>query len=76
MGLITIIVLLLMVCGTREAKTLKALAKKRQVQKVYLEEQGEYVPYLVLSDNYDGKVLLLREQVLPELMQYKEHSDL
>lgn len=65
-----------MVCGTREAKTLKALAKKRQVQKVYIEEQGGYTPYLVLSGNYDGKVLLLREQVLPELMPYKEHSDL
>ncbi len=76
MGLIAIIALSLMGCGTREAKTLKALAKKRQVQKVYVEEQGGYTPYLVLSGNYDGKVLLLREQVLPELMQYKEHSDL
>ncbi len=76
MGLITIIALSLMGCGTREAKTLKALAKKKQVQKVYLEEQGGYTPYLVLSGNYDGKVLLLREQVLPELMQYKEHSPL
>ena len=76
MGLITIIALSLMGCGTREAKTLKVLAKKRHVQKVYIEEQEGYTPYLVLSGNYDGKVLLLREQVLPELMQYKEHSDL
>lgn len=76
MGLITIIALSLMGCGTREAKTLKVLAKKRQIQKVYIEEQEGYTPYLVLSDNYDGKVLLLREQVLPELMPYKEHSDL
>ena len=76
MGLITIIALSLMGCGTREAKTLKALAKKKQVQKVYIEEQREYTPYQVLSGNYDGKVLLLREQVLPELMPYKEHSDL
>lgn len=76
MGLITFIVLSLIGCGTRETKTLKALAKKSQVQKVYIEEQREYVPYLVLSDNYDGNVLLLREQVLPELMQYKEHSPL
>ncbi len=44
-GLITIIDLSLMGCGTREAKTLKALAKKRQVQKVYIEEQGEYGSY-------------------------------
>lgn len=76
MGLITIIALSLMGCGTREAKTLKTLAKKKQVQKVYIEEQERYTPYLVLSGNYDGKVLLLREQVLPEFMPYKEHSPL
>ena len=57
-------------------KNFKSSCKKRQVQKVYIEEQEGYTPYLVLSGNYDGKVLLLREQVLPELMQYKEHSPL
>lgn len=68
----------LMGCGTKEAATLKALAKSKsqEVQMVYIAEQGEYVPYLVLSGDYDGKVLLLREQVLPELMPFKEHSDL
>lgn len=78
MGLIVAIALSLMGCGTREANTLKlkALAQKGQVQKVYIAEQGEYAPYLVLSGNYDGKVLLLREQVLPELMPFKKHSNL
>ena len=57
-------------------KNFKSSRKKKQVRKVYIEEQGEYTPYLVLSSNYDGKVLLLREQVLPELMPYKEHSPL
>ncbi|MCM1186214.1 MAG: DUF6273 domain-containing protein [Lachnoclostridium sp.] len=38
---------------------------------VYIKENEEYVPYLVLTADYDGKVLLLREHLLPEEMQYK-----
>lgn len=62
----------------KEAATLEDLAKResKAPEKVYIAEQGEYVPYLVLTDDYDGNVLLLREQLLPELMPYKEHSDL
>ena len=78
MGIIVATALSLMGCGVREAATLEALAKSesQEVQVVYIAEEGEYIPYLVLSDDYDGKVLLLREQVLPELMPFKEHGDL
>ena len=76
MGLIVTIALSLMGCGIWEVKTLKALAKRGQIQKGYIAGQGEYASYMVLSGNYNGKVLLLREEVLPELMPFKEHSDL
>lgn len=77
-GVIAATILSLMGCGDKEAEDLKALAKSKsqEVQNVYISEQGEYVPYMVLSDDYDGKVLLLRKNVLPELMPFKEHSDL
>ncbi len=44
-------------------------SKKNPV--VYIKENDEYVPYLVLESNYGGNVLLLRENVLPEEMQYQ-----
>ncbi|MDE7269069.1 MAG: hypothetical protein K2N81_01180 [Acetatifactor sp.] len=44
-------------------------SKKNPV--VYIKENDEYVPYIVLTSDYDGNVLLLRENVLPEEMQYQ-----
>lgn len=38
---------------------------------VYIKENEEYIPYLVLTADYDGNALLLRENLLPEEMQYK-----
>ena len=35
---------------------------------VYLEENGIYKPYLVLTNNYNGNCLLLRKHVLNENM--------
>ena len=56
-----------------ENTTLEKLAYDQSGRKkaVYIKENGEYVPYLVLESDYDGNVLLLRENVLPEPMQYK-----
>ena len=56
-----------------ENTTLEKLAYDQSGRKkaVYIKENGEYVPYLVLESDYDGNVLLLRENVLPESMQYK-----
>ncbi len=63
-------------CGDREL-TLEKIAydKSAKDYTVYLKENGEYVPYLVLSSDYNGNVLLLRKYLLPENMQYKKHSE-
>ncbi len=42
---------------------------------VYLKESEEYAPYIVLTDDYNENVLLLRKYLLPEVQQYKIHSD-
>lgn len=33
---------------------------------IYIKENNTYVPYLVLTDNYDGRCLLLRQYLLDE----------
>jgi hypothetical protein len=38
--------------------------------RIGIEEDGAIVPYLVLSDNYNGNCLLLREYLLDEPMSY------
>ncbi|MCL2400815.1 MAG: hypothetical protein FWC91_13855, partial [Defluviitaleaceae bacterium] len=37
---------------------------------VFISENGRYVPYLVLTNNYNGNTLLLRKYLLDELMPY------
>ena len=37
---------------------------------VFISENGEYVPYLVLTDNYNSNTLLLRRYLLDELRYY------
>ena len=34
--------------------------------RIFIEENGELIPYLVLATNYGGNVLLLREHVMDE----------
>ena len=44
---------------------------------VYLRDDNDnstYAPYLVLTSDYNGNVLLLRKNLLPEEMPYKEHD--
>ena len=40
--------------------------------RVYLQESGSYVPYLVLTQDYGGNCLLLREYLLDEPRIYNE----
>lgn len=42
--------------------------------RIYIEESGKLVPYLVLTDDYNGSgmTLLLREYVLPESRRYHD----
>ena len=51
--------------GTGNAKTIKDLAynKTKQEQSVYINEDGAYVPYIVVTDDYKGNTLLLRKNV-------------
>lgn len=56
-----------------DIKTLKDLSyniSNHKVGKVYLLENNEYVPYLVISDDYDGDCLLLRENIRTETLPY------
>ena len=41
---------------------------------VYIEEDGAYVPYLVLTSDYGGNVLLLRKELMAETRPYKENE--
>jgi hypothetical protein len=41
---------------------------------VYIKENGEYEPYLVLTNDYNGNTLLMRKYLLPEPHQYNSSS--
>lgn len=77
MGVLMLLLLSMHGCGINKTITLKHIAydneKKNYI--IYLKESNEYVPYLVLDSNYNGNVLVLRQNVLPEMMQYKEHDN-
>ena len=40
---------------------------------VYIQENSKYVPYLVLTNNYNGNTLLLRKDILDELRAYNDY---
>ena len=42
---------------------------------VYLLENEQYVPYLVLTDNYGGNCLLLRKHLLDDIKPFSKQSD-
>lgn len=60
-------------CGTNGNLTLEKIVydKSKKNSVVYIKENDEYVPYLVLTSDYGGNVLLFREDVLSEEMPYK-----
>ena len=64
--------------GSTEVKILKDLAygnNKSSVYRVYLEENNQYVPFIVLScENYKG-CLLLREYLLDERVCYNDAQE-
>ena len=80
--IIQIVLLLIMIsicgCGRKTEMPLKNLAygRTKGSNVVYIKEKEEYAPYLVLTADYNGNVLLLRKELLPEPMQYKVHGDL
>lgn len=76
--LIITLILCLSSCGVTKSnenkdemspKTLEDIAYSPNTTydyRVYMSEDGEYVPYLVLSNNYNGNCLLLREYLLDD----------
>lgn len=40
---------------------------------VYIKEQDKYIPYLVLSNDYDGKTFLLRKYILNEDLRMNDY---
>ncbi len=75
-GVVVVVVLAVCRNGGDGQLTLEKISydKSKENPVVYIKENGEYVPYLVLTSDYGGNVLLLRENVLPEEMPYKTSS--
>ncbi len=40
---------------------------------VYLLEGGKYVEYIIVSEDYSGGILLLRKEIMPDMMQFSDH---
>ncbi len=71
------ILCLLTSCNSRkEAQVISDLAYSSRNQDeciVYLQEDGEYIPFIVVTDDYNGNVLLVRKEVLPEPRRINEY---
>lgn len=66
-----------MLGGCRGELTIEQLAndETEDASIVYLYEDDAYVPYLVVTADYNGSTLLLRKNVLPKLRAYEEHGE-
>lgn len=82
--LFILLLLLLMGCGrtdnveTKFPTVLADLSYEEGSQygcRIYLPEDGEYVPYLVLTQKYGGHCLLLREHLMEESQIYNRDVD-
>jgi len=73
-----IITCLLFIGGCKESyKTIDDIAYHKYSKVdcvVYIEENNQFEPYLVITSDYDGNVLLLRKYLLPDTMPYKENE--
>jgi len=49
-------------------------ANKNLGYSVYIKENYNYIPYLVLTNNYNGNVLLLRKKLLDESQLFNDYS--
>lgn len=62
---------------TKEAETLGELAydeNKRFGYTVYIKEDSKYVPYFVLTSDYNGQALLLREELMIKTHVFHEEG--
>ena len=82
--LILVIVFILFVtmvsgCGIdgREGTKLSEMIKKtRSVETLYIKENGEYVPYIVLGSIENNKIILLRKEALEEQRRFNDYKSL
>jgi len=61
----------------KRAETLGQLAydeNKRFGYTVYIQEDSKYVPYLVLTSDYNGQALLLREELMLKTHVFHEEG--
>jgi len=80
-GILVILAALLLLLQYRKRNdasiknTLGSLAYRNQESEclVYCKESSGYVPYLVLTDDYQGAALLLRKEVLEEERQFNDY---
>lgn len=73
---VVLIVLLSGCNSTKEISKISDLAydeNKESGYTVYLQEDSKYIPYLVLTNDYNGNTLLLRKETLDESKQYSDY---
>lgn len=81
-GVISILVASLLVfsiCACDKEKSVKTISdiaydNNKTNYIVYVEEDGQYVPFIVLTDNYGGKTLLLRKDVMKTPRRMNDYS--
>ena len=69
--------LLVCSCGVQnKMRTVTDLAYSRtdSINVIYIKEENQYVPFLVLSDNYYGNTLLIRRDVIGEQRRLNDYS--
>lgn len=70
---LVVLLLLLAACGEKEVKTISDLAYDYNPDAgyvVYIKESGAYVPYLVLTNDYDGQTMLFRYYVMDKARSF------
>lgn len=63
--------------GKDSKKTIESIAydeKSNEECLVYIKENNVYEPYLVITSDYDGNVLLLRKYLLADTMPFNENE--
>ena len=50
--------------GERPHRTVKDLCGENKFGDLYIDENGVYIPFIVVTNDYDGKTLLLRKEIL------------
>lgn len=61
----------------KKSKTIAQIAYDKQNKNsvIYLKEEDAMVPYLILTSDYQGNVLLVRKDLLTNTMPYKENDN-